>query len=293
MTKQESMPAKGLHYRLGEPVFYDPYNDVRFYVEDEEKEHFYFAILSKLFTTAKITKIFPLDGKLNVISEAKVYKPNKKKRKSVFIVDKDFDDLLGKVEVFDHLFYLAHYNVESCLIEPEAIVEYVIWENQKAIKPLDKEKASSNIKKYLDRQLTKSGKLYALYFFCQSKNLSIPNTGRSGSLSMNDKDKTKIDSTKITAYKRELSKTYKAETGMKNFKTEFGKVLSMYNFTDRYFLDRNVCGKFRLFFLREYLKNEFGVANTSTENISYRLANLCRLDKLNDFKSDVDIYLTS
>ena len=54
-------------FLLGQDILYSQFNDINFYVEDTDQEHFYFNILSKLFPNVSFEKIFPLNGKDNVV----------------------------------------------------------------------------------------------------------------------------------------------------------------------------------------------------------------------------------
>jgi len=128
ITIDESIPSKNSNYSLAEDIFYIQFNDVSFYIEDEEQENFFFCILKKLFPDISIDRIFPLNGKENVINECK---NNRNDKKKIFIVDKDFDDILNKIEQIDNLFYLERYSIENHLIENKSLTEYIIGEKPK------------------------------------------------------------------------------------------------------------------------------------------------------------------
>ena len=95
ITIEESIPTRNTNYRLAEDIFYVQFNEISFFIEDEDQENFFFCILKNLFHDIQIDKIFPLNGKDNVINESNENIGNKKK---VFIVDKDFDDILNKIK---------------------------------------------------------------------------------------------------------------------------------------------------------------------------------------------------
>lgn len=113
-------------FLAGQNIFYQQFNEVEFYVEDTGKEHFYFNIFRKLFPEIQFEKIFPLNGKENVVNEAKLTFNDKKK---VFIVDLDFDNFLNIKENIDNLFYLEKYSIENYLIEKGAIYEIIREKN--------------------------------------------------------------------------------------------------------------------------------------------------------------------
>lgn len=106
----------------GQDILYTQFNDIEFFVEDTEQEHFYFNILKKLFPNIKFEKIFPLNGKKNVSDAAILNNGNKKK---VYIVDLDFDHILNKVQDIDNLFYLRRYSIENYLFSKNAVYEVI------------------------------------------------------------------------------------------------------------------------------------------------------------------------
>lgn len=106
----------------GQDILYTQFNDIEFFVEDTDQEHFYFNILKKLFADLKFEKIFPLNGKENVCENANLNIGNKKK---VYIVDLDFDHLLDAVVNLDNLFYLKRYSIENYLFSKGAIYEVI------------------------------------------------------------------------------------------------------------------------------------------------------------------------
>lgn len=109
-------------YLSGQDILYTQFNDIEFFVEDTEQEHFYFNVLKKLFQDLKFEKIFPLNGKKNVSDAAAFNLGNKKK---VYIVDMDFDHILGKVQSLDNLFYLRRYSIENYLFSKSAVYEVI------------------------------------------------------------------------------------------------------------------------------------------------------------------------
>jgi len=125
---EESIPQKSEAFLNGQDIFYIQFNEINFYIEDENQENLYFVIFSKLFSNVNFKKIFPLRGKSNVLRKADYNKDIKTK---IFIVDKDFDDLLGKKILQSNLFYLEQYSIENYLINYNSLKEYVIEEQPK------------------------------------------------------------------------------------------------------------------------------------------------------------------
>lgn len=125
---ENGFPAFTDSYLAGQNLLYAQFNDIEFYVEDTEQEHFYFNVLKKLFPHLQFEKIFPLNGKTNVKIDARANVGNKKK---VYITDLDFDHILGTIEDLDNLFYLEKYSIENHLFSKTAIYESIRMKNSK------------------------------------------------------------------------------------------------------------------------------------------------------------------
>lgn len=119
---EEGFPELTDSFLAGQDILYKQFNDIEFYVEDFEQEHFYFNILKKLFPDILFEKIFPLNGKKNVVDTSKLSTNNKDK---IYIVDLDFDGILEIKEPNNNLFYLDKYSIENHLISKNAIYELI------------------------------------------------------------------------------------------------------------------------------------------------------------------------
>ena len=126
------LPTKSSSFLAGQDVLYGQFNDINFYVEDQDQESFYETTLKKLFPDIRIEKIFPLGSKDLVVNAAKLTTTDKKK---VYIVDKDFDDILNTKEAIPNLFYLKQYSIENYLTEETAIQKLIIEEKPKLKAP--------------------------------------------------------------------------------------------------------------------------------------------------------------
>ena len=70
LSPEENIPGFSDEYKSARNVFYHQFNDVDFYVEDEEQENFYLCILKKLFPDVRLENIYALRGKQNAIRHA-------------------------------------------------------------------------------------------------------------------------------------------------------------------------------------------------------------------------------
>lgn len=107
-------------------IFYDDFNDVHFFVEDVDQENLYEVVLRRMFPDLRIARIFPLGGKQAVLNHTPEVTAVGAAPRSVYLVDKDFDDLLGKKVKKPMLFYLDRYCIENYLADPDAMVEVVV-----------------------------------------------------------------------------------------------------------------------------------------------------------------------
>lgn len=107
-------------------IFYDDFNDIRFFVEDADQENLYEIVLRKLFPELRVARIFPLGGKQAVLSRCAAEAQQGSRPPAIYIVDKDFDDFLGCQLTRPSLYYLDRYCIENYFPEPEAIIEVVI-----------------------------------------------------------------------------------------------------------------------------------------------------------------------
>lgn len=118
----EGFPEASLAFLKGQDLLYKQFNTIDVYVEDTGKEQMYYNILSRLLPGVKLAKIFSLGGKTNVINEAK---KNQRSKKKIYIVDLDFDDVLGIEEPIRNLIYLERYSIENYLVEKHAFYEQI------------------------------------------------------------------------------------------------------------------------------------------------------------------------
>ncbi|UZR95310.1 DUF4435 domain-containing protein [Chondrinema litorale] len=125
---EQGFPVLTDSFLNGQDIFYGQFNDIEFYVEDTDQENLYFNVLKKLFPDLKFEKIFPLNGKTNVISTAQQTSNDNKK---VYIVDLDFDEILNQKENINNLFYLNCYSIENSLLSKEAVYEIIKQHNPK------------------------------------------------------------------------------------------------------------------------------------------------------------------
>ena len=263
---------------------YKQFNDIDFYVEDEYQENFYYIILKKLFPDINFSKIFPLGGKYNVIKNAKNTIGDKKK---VYIVDKDFDDLLNKKENLENLFYLKQYSVENYLLEANPIIEIVMEERPKF------QRSEIDQKFILGDFLTECKNLFLeiipCYIVIQKYELGIPNVDLSQDryciLNLN----AEIKKTELESYKE----TIRLALEDKHEKVSFMRELDYYKeyFKNGDFLN-HIPGKYIIKFLGIRISQLFNFPSINFNSLAYRLSKLCTLTSLLFLKSAITGFLS-
>ncbi len=105
----ERAPYSGQSYKL-----FDDYNDIHIFVEDAGFENLYVELFKKY--GVGVENIFSRNGKDEVLKEAESCTDTK----CVFIVDRDWDDLLGTMSTLKNVLVLNMYSIECYLIDHEA-----------------------------------------------------------------------------------------------------------------------------------------------------------------------------
>ncbi len=113
----ERSPYSGQAYKL-----YDDYNDIHIFVEDEGFENLYKVLFNKY--GMKIGNIFSKNGKDAVLEAAKTCIDSK----CVFLVDRDWADLLGIMSTLRNVVVLSMHSIESYLIDHNAFSGIVLGE---------------------------------------------------------------------------------------------------------------------------------------------------------------------
>jgi hypothetical protein len=170
VTKDESLPAKSRSYLYAESVFFVQFNEVDFYVEDEDSESLYYAIFSRLFPDIRIERIFPLGGKRAVLEHAQRQDaPN-----SIYVLDKDFDDLLGIQLKKSNVFYLERFCIENHVLEPSAIAQFIVSEKPKLT--VAKVHKLFDIQGFVAASIVALRLLFFYFFLVQRYGLHLQNT---------------------------------------------------------------------------------------------------------------------
>ena len=268
-------------------VFFDTYNSVNFYVEDVDQENLYFEILSRLFPDIEITQIFPLGGKISVINHAEDLVNQPQAHRSIYIVDKDFDDLLGKVVRKDNIFYLSKYSIENFLLEESAVIEVAVETLPKISRETHAKKLSFNT--FLSDSIEQTSYLFKLFFAVQQLNLGLKNCNHKVEVFSIKNHPESIDREKVKNYQAAVKEMalrksiFKSDEEFLDFVTNvFPKDITS---------DVNINGKYLLTLTMHYLNLKLKAGNLSLNSLTYRLARHCNLSELKFLKTNINDFL--
>ncbi len=113
-------PYKGQSYKL-----FNDYNEIHIFIEDEGFENLYNVLLKK--HDIRVEKIFSRNGKSSILKSATLCDDEK----CIFIIDRDWDDLLGITHPQKNIITLNLNSIESYLINYDTLSGVVISEKPK------------------------------------------------------------------------------------------------------------------------------------------------------------------
>lgn len=287
ITIEESIPTKNNDYRVAEDVFYLQFNDISFYIEDEDQENFYHKILCKLFPNLQIEKIFPLNGKKNVIDECKSNIGDKNK---IYIVDKDFDDILGKKESISNLFYLNRYSIENYLIEENSILEYIISEKPRLKRSNIKRRL--NVTKIIEIIKSSIKEIIHLFVLVQKKCSALKNISLSYERFFDfNNGNFQIKQDQVDSYIDSIKNELKVVDKRLKFDVQLKKIIREHSLTSNDCCINHYPGKFIIKMLKQTIESIFGLNSRTIESFSYMIACNSSFDSLTFLKDEINTFL--
>lgn len=271
----------------GQDLLYTQFNDVSFYVEDVDQEYFYFHVLKKVFPNLSFQKIFPLNGKTNVVAEACQNVGNKGK---VYIVDLDFDEILERKIDSVNLFYLDKYSIENYLIDKEAIYDLIKehktrWKDDDIELHFDYGQVVSHFSGALSD-------FAQIFLVIQFRSLGIEyfkmDPGRDFLIDnfIVRKKGQNFDSytASVERQLKKKSKRYSLSSHVKRFKKHFGSGDARL---------KNIPGKYFLSLLKFALEKNKLINQMTADSFAVRLAKNCDFKKLSYLREEVSEYIMS
>jgi hypothetical protein len=117
------IPVRSGRARYAESYLYDDYNDIDFFIEDTDltTKKVILKLLQRAFSEEiKISQIFPLGGRENVLSQ---YEQRDTQRKQIYIIDGDLYLFFENEPYRQGLVVFNKYCIENYLFNEDAIYE--------------------------------------------------------------------------------------------------------------------------------------------------------------------------
>jgi hypothetical protein len=283
------LPSRSLAGKAALDIFYNDFNEVNFYVEDEDQENLDEEILRKVLPQVKFKKIFPLGGKSSVLKHAANKDNESLDKKCIYIVDKDFDDFLDKVEQDERLFYLERYCVENYLLEEQAIVNVLIetYPKKKAVDIQNQ----LNLPNFFAETSSALTSLFTYFLCAQKLELGIKNCDCKPEEYSAPAKNWCIDSIKVALYwdQVQLEATHQHKTqllmeSINDFKCYVNEATN-YN--------KLISGKFLIALLFHYVKNNYKMGSITLDSFVFRVAKNCFLDDFQPIADRIKAYIES
>ncbi|WP_162426118.1 DUF4435 domain-containing protein [Pontibacter pudoricolor] len=273
----------------GQDLLYTQFNDINFYVEDTDQEYFYFHVLKNLFPSIKIEKIFPLNGKKNVTDAAKANLGDKSK---IYLVDLDFDEILGLKESVANLFYLERYSIENYLFAKEALFELFKEDNPK-IRTHEIE-AIFSYESLINECRDLLSKLACTFLIIKKYSLGLDYLGlnppRDFDITNPIAPKFKQGSSEIPVYFTLVENRLKRKDGRFTLNSKLKEFNIYFNTLSKALA--NIPGKYLINYIKFRIGRLINLTNVTQETFTIRLAKNSDLQDLNYLKNAVLNYIS-
>lgn len=289
ITPEQSVPARSDAGLAARDVFYAQFNDVNFYIEDETQENLYLELLKRMFPRMRLVQVFALRGKANAIAHARDRASQMRARNAVYILDKDFDDLLGVAVTQSNIFYLDRYCIENYVLTESAMLQVAVDSAPHIARSTIKRKLA--FAEFHSRLIASLKPLCRLFFVVQKFNLGLRNCDcRSEQFALAAK-LWEVDPALKSAYEATVLKKCLEAHSFPN-KQAFGDFLkcSLPRTGPR---DANIPGKLLLGFSYHYLRALVPLAGVRLEALTYRLSRNSSLRSFRAIRTRIKSYLVS
>ena len=162
---------------LSRVLFLTSSTTLTIFVEDADKEYEYEEIFEKIFPKElKIDCIFPTGGKSKLEEAFDLFGKCSDYGKTFFLADGDFDIVLSKTMIVaDNFIYLKRYNIESYLLNEDAILQYM---RPRLRKTIEETKSIVKYQEWINVLAPFYNKLFALHCTVQKYADHIENVAR-------------------------------------------------------------------------------------------------------------------
>lgn len=267
-------------------VFYRDFNDVNFYVEDDGQENLFFEILKKLFGDVSFARIFPLSGKINLLNHAKS-RSNSVVNNRIYIADKDFDDILGHIEIIDGVFYLPFFCIENHIVEETALYDVVVESHPRKGRESIIENLSLNIQ--ISRIKDELCELFSAFYFVQLNKLELANCSLSVERFCSSRTKWMICNGLVMKYV-DTVRDECASRALKEPENPLSDDKSLSQIFDSP-PDQVISGKYVLKMVFHYVKAKYSLGSITFDSFMFRTAKNCQFESLSDFATKIREHL--
>lgn len=230
------------------------------YFEDKDEEHLYEELLKTITPLHKSVRVICLDGKTSLIEHHQT-QATSLRSKSLYVLDKDFDDKLNQIIKRDGIAYLKKYSIENHLLTEDAV-------NEIATEEKPKKKESDFLKAVLKENLERLLTLTSAFLVAQRYNLGISNCGESIHRFSIDRKPWTLCDAKILEYYRDVEDLLILH-GHAASEEEISKILR--DARKSVSVD-DIPGKMLLDLVKAYICHKLSIRGLSQESFRFRLA---------------------
>lgn len=182
----DDIPAYSDEGRDAIEMMHLDYASLFFYFEDDHHESVYERFIERMFPKLSNFVVICLGGKSKVLAKARQDRfPN---IQSIFIVDRDFDDFLQRINNLPDVFYFDRFSFENYLIDPNAIMNLCIDENSRTLTKREANTRYSDFGGFRDQLINKLLFLTKIYLVARTYSISIETTKASIESFLNEAD---------------------------------------------------------------------------------------------------------
>lgn len=237
------------------------------YFEDKDEEHLYEELIKLITPLHSSIRVICLEGKASLI-EHHASQTVKLRPKSLYVLDKDFDDKLCKMMSRKGITYLKKYSIENHLVVEDAI-------NEIATEEKPKHKEPSFLHTILEENLTKLLNLTTSFLVAQRFNLGIPNCGESVHRFSIDQKPWILCTEKIQNYRYDIELLL-ALDGHASSEREIDQI---FDGASKEVSKDDVPGKMLLDITKAYICHKLAIRGLSQDSFRYRLAKKASVDE--------------
>lgn len=155
-------------------AFYQDYVAAIFFFEDEHHESVYERILMRLIPKLRSFQVICLGGKSKIIAKAK--ESRRAGAKWLFVLDKDFDDLLGSIFVHYDVYYLRAFSLENYLVDLNGIISLAIEMNPRGLTVRAARGRCTTFPAYMARLRESLERIGRLFVVARRHRVDVPTT---------------------------------------------------------------------------------------------------------------------